>query len=548
MPTDSSEDFASSNPTVLMRLKSGLFSVVQFCVAASDSPDPKPNGRTNGRAHQSRILLVVGAASGLATAVVLRVSYLTLKPLHHDEGVNGFFLLGLFREGIYRYNAANYHGPTLYYFALITSSINNLLFKAEGPSTWSIRIVPVLFGLGIVGLAFAFRHRLGLVGTFFAAGLLAFSPGMVFLSRDFIHETLLGFFTLWLVVCGMRFYETGRSRTLLLGSIAAALMFATKETAPISLGAITVAAILATVLVPAPMRVAASKFGGGRRIALLVFVSILLFLACTFLFFSSFMSDTTEGIQAAVKTYSYWFRTGMTQQKAPWNTYLMWLLREESVILTSATIGFALALFQRRDRFAIFGGFWGFILLCGYSALPYKTPWILLNIIVPMALVGGWAAQQLWNYSLKVNGGLWPRLAACLLVLTMIFVLFQSVQLNFYRYDDSQCVYPYVQTRRGFLGLIAQVDRLAANNGRGKQISLAILTPDYWPLPWYLRDYRNAGYLGRVEPTNSTIVIASLRQQSEVVHALGERYRFVGVYPSRPGVAFLLYVANDQAR
>ena len=44
--------------------------------------------------------------------------HLALKPLHHDEGVNGFFLTNLFRDGVYKYDPANYHGPTLYYIAL----------------------------------------------------------------------------------------------------------------------------------------------------------------------------------------------------------------------------------------------------------------------------------------------------------------------------------------------------------------------------------------------------------------------------------------------
>ena len=166
----------------------------------------------------------------LATGTLLRLYQLDLKPLHHDEGVNGFFLLGLFREGIYRYNAANYHGPTLYYFALITSSVNNLLTGAEGPSTIAIRVVPVLFGIGVLVLLIDLRHCLGDAGTLTATVLAALSPGMVYISRDFIHEMLLVFFTLWLVVCGLQFWDTKRPRHLMLASIAAALMFCTKET------------------------------------------------------------------------------------------------------------------------------------------------------------------------------------------------------------------------------------------------------------------------------------------------------------------------------
>ena len=40
-------------------------------------------------------------------------------PLHHDEGVNGNFLVTLVREGKYVYDPQNYHGPTLYYFSAI---------------------------------------------------------------------------------------------------------------------------------------------------------------------------------------------------------------------------------------------------------------------------------------------------------------------------------------------------------------------------------------------------------------------------------------------
>src|SRR5512141_1645647 len=55
----------------------------------------------------------IGVASvAIAVGTLLRLYQLNLKPLHHDEGVNGFFLLGLFREGVYRYTAANNHGTT----------------------------------------------------------------------------------------------------------------------------------------------------------------------------------------------------------------------------------------------------------------------------------------------------------------------------------------------------------------------------------------------------------------------------------------------------
>ena len=63
-----------------------------------------------------------------------------------------------------------------------------------------------------------------------AAGLIAISPGAIYLSRYFIHESLFVFFTLGIVVAALKFYDTGAARYLILASISAALMVATKET------------------------------------------------------------------------------------------------------------------------------------------------------------------------------------------------------------------------------------------------------------------------------------------------------------------------------
>jgi predicted membrane-bound mannosyltransferase len=89
------------------------------------------------------------AVSMLSIGAMLRIFRLGLKPLHADEGVNGLFLLDLFREGIYRYNPANYLGPRLYYSVLISSSLNHLLSGSEDPTTLAIRMVPVAFGIAL---------------------------------------------------------------------------------------------------------------------------------------------------------------------------------------------------------------------------------------------------------------------------------------------------------------------------------------------------------------------------------------------------------------
>jgi uncharacterized protein (TIGR03663 family) len=130
----------------------------------------------------------IAGISIFVVAALLRLYDLNLVPLHHDEGVNGNFLVRLVREGIYHYDPANYHGPTLYYFAAVFPWLLRLLFgptaqNGYGLTTIAIRLVPALFGLATVGLIFTLRRNLGTIATLGAALLLAISPGAVYLSR-----------------------------------------------------------------------------------------------------------------------------------------------------------------------------------------------------------------------------------------------------------------------------------------------------------------------------------------------------------------------------
>ena len=91
----------------------------------------------------------------------MRLVLLTQKPLHHDEGVNGLFLVNLFRTGYYHYDPSNYHGPSLYYLAVIPTAINNVFHWGHGLSTFAIRFVTAAFGVGVAWLMLCLRRFLG---------------------------------------------------------------------------------------------------------------------------------------------------------------------------------------------------------------------------------------------------------------------------------------------------------------------------------------------------------------------------------------------------
>src|SRR5215207_7702458 len=116
-------------------------------------PENIPNAQLGGTPRvNSDLLWYVSCFLITATAVFFRFVSLTLKPLHHDEGVNGWFLTNLFRDGKYAYDPANYHGPTLYYISLAFA-------KVFGLETFSIRASVAVWGVLLIILTFFLRRK-----------------------------------------------------------------------------------------------------------------------------------------------------------------------------------------------------------------------------------------------------------------------------------------------------------------------------------------------------------------------------------------------------
>lgn len=509
----------------------------------------------------------------LAVATILRVYHLQLVPLHHDEGVNGNFLVRLVREGFYHYDPANYHGPTLYYFSAMIPWILRFLFGPSAQNTYglntvTIRLVPALFGVATIYLLLLLRRSLGTIATLSAAALLAISPGAVYLSRYFIHETLFIFFTLGVVVAGLNYFKDGNPLYLLLAAISAALLFATKETAIISAGVLVIA--LATTHIYRWLRRSSihlrskqsarsarqelrtvlaaftERAGGPRALALWGLSALVVFIAVSILFYSSLFTNFPKGVYDAFKTFQFWRKTGSEAHVHPYYTYFKWLLNEESPLLFFGSLGAAYLVGRPRNSFALFSALWAFGLLVAYSLIRYKTPWLTLNFLLPLALVGGYSLQRIHQV---FRGDL--RLLGAIALLTVAVSGYQTVDLNFFNYDndDEYYVYVYAHTRRETLKLVEEIGRQAKRAPEGNSIGITIVSPDYWPLPWYLRDYPHVGYHGHMVDSKEQLIVASEGQGAEMQAQFGKRYEQIksgfnsaGSYPLRPGVSLLLYV------
>jgi uncharacterized protein (TIGR03663 family) len=513
----------------------------------------------------------IGAIVIFLIAAVLRFYNLNLVPLHHDEGVNGNFLVRLVREGFYQYDPANYHGPTLYYFSAVIPWITKLLFGSAvrdkyGLTTFNIRLITVLFGLGTIVLVFLLRRRLGMVATLAAALLLAVSPGAVYLSRYFIHESLFVFFTLGIVVACVWAYDTRKPGYLIWAGACAALLFATKETAMISAGVLIIALVLTEVYMrftrPPAIQYAGKRnkpaggmmsriideMGGTGSVTRAIVTTLFVFFALYLLFYSSFFTNN-KGISDSLQTFAVWSKTGTTAHVHPASMYLTWLLRLESPLLLLAATGAVIVVLKPKNSFALFSALWSFGLIAAYSLIPYKTPWLMLNFVVPLALISGYAIQAIYDMD---HGQL--RLASAVLLVAVGVATYQSIDLNFVNYDNDnpKYVYVYAHTRRGMLDLVNQVEQIAKETS-GDLTGITIVSPDYWPLPWYFRNFSRVGYFGRMAASNEPMIIANENQKEEVDANFGQFYRQVpskeadGSFELRPGVKLILYVRRPEA-
>ena len=77
------------------------------------------------------------------------------------------------------------------------------------------------------------------------------------------------------------------------------------------------------------------------------------------------------------------------------------------------------------------------------------------------------------------------------------------------------------------------------------ETGVVFVTPDYWPLPWYMRDYPKAGFFGSIVDTEEAMIVANINQEAELAPTIADSYDRVGVFNLRPGVDLVLYVRND---
>jgi predicted membrane-bound mannosyltransferase len=191
----------------------------------------------------------------------------------------------------------------------------------------------------------------------------------------------------------------------------------------------------------------------------------------------------------------------------------------------------------------------GAIAFLGYEINLRHNWYLLIPLVLALAYI--LATFHFWTRSSKNQGRVHFYLTAAAVIAVCGAQMFA---LNFVHYDDDRYTYVYAHTRRDLLALVDEVNRIAARSA-GADTGVTIVSPDYWPLPWYFRDLKRVGYFAHMSPSTEPVIIGSLAKEADLRSTFGDRYQQIrnpatsnGSYALRPGVDLLLYVRRDLAR
>lgn len=420
----------------------------------------------------------------LCLALLLRVLLLGIKPPHFDEGINGWFVDQMVRNGFYHYDPTNYHGPLHFYLLFVVQTLFGRHIEA-------LRMVTVFFGLACVYLTLKFDRFLGARTCFWAALAMAVSPAATFYARYAIHETELAFFlmlSIWGILGLWQFGQRMHLRALALGVTG---MVLTKETYVLHMASLLLALptlLLMERLSPStPLPFARQKWSRGDLSLIIALCAALIFF-----FYSGGFLDVVS-LKGLYQTYAAWFQTG-TAGNGHEKPFLYWtrlLARYE----WTALLGLAFAPYVLRpntNRLLRYVAIYGFGAFIAYSLVPYKTPWCIISIIWPFWFLFGASTDRATCLG---------RFGALLLGLLLLGgTLFGAVRLNFFRHTDNCEPYVYVQTLEDIHKITGPLLKFAKADPAAYHLKGRFYMSSFYPLPWMLGDFTNIGYYALDNP------------------------------------------------
>lgn len=432
----------------------------------------------------------------IATAIFLRCYSITDRPMHSDEGVNFHFVQEMSKNGFYKYSHENYHGPSYFY----------LLFGSHsffGSDEFFHRFPAILSGILLCLSPLLFLKLTNLKFILPSVILLSLSSSLTFYSRYSIHEMFLVLCTVMLMFTLIIWKERNKANYLLFAGFLTGLLISTKETFIISGFSICLAGLLTY----SPKEILNASIRDFKYLIGSILVCIVFVIS----FYSGFFLYI-EGVNELLKGIPQWIGRGHSDvgHHKPFLYYFNIIKTTEPIILLIIPILFfyifktLFLLFKNKtfNYFAFFQNFYDRVIITSalvcifsfiiYSSIPYKTPWLVINITAPALICIGFFIAHYASQKLLYS--------IILILITLISLRFNldynfekpsipkifHQSLNIKGTFSNENPFSYVQTTDGMIELVNDIKNYLDKNPEGLVL---IAARTYWPLPYYLRNY-----------------------------------------------------------
>ena len=460
--------------------------------------------------------------------------------MHTDEAVNGYITGQLVAGEDYKYDPQDRHGPALYLATIPIARLAGAESLAD-LNEKTVRLVPTIFSFLLVLLLAAAAPQVGFVSAIIAALFFILAPLPVYYGRYFIHEMLFlaGSLALWLA--GWRTLELKSLRAAAAVGSCAGFVLACKETAVLLFAALALPALWWAFVRRSELTRRKAHWTLLVRPALIAFAA---FVFVTVLFYT-WGGKHWEGPLDLLRSYPrFASRAGGEGHEKPFGYYFTLLGSGAGAALFGLAFVGCIHAFRNRpgseparrlllQMLVVYAlSIWGI-----HSLIPYKNPWLALNLWLPLALLAGVGFQTLWQASARLP-------ARALLIAGLLLVNFglarETWRWCFLKPADERNPYAYAHTVEDLLGLPERIEKVAARLPAKRDLKIAVCAADPWPLPWYLRQFPNTGYFQPGQnPGGADIYITSLECAELLQGTLdGWRPEFFGV---RPEVLVLLW-------
>ena len=432
----------------------------------------------------------------IALAAFLRFFLLGIKPPHFDEGINGWFVDQVMKNGFYRYDPTNYHGPLHFYVLLLFESL-------FGRNVWALRLPIVLVSIACVWLALKFEPLVGSKVSRIAALAMAVSPGFVFYGRYAIHEVWLQLFSMMFILGLLGLWRRGTLTYLWYAGAGLTGMILTKETYAIHVACALLAIPTLAVsyaLNRFPDTKPAKQTWSWIDLAMVVIVggfAVIFFYSGTFFNWSG-----VKGLYLAFKAWTETGAAGHGHEKA-WDYWLKimgptWEVGRADFLgyELPMLVGLILCLFCQKfkDLSLRYLAIYGVGSFVAYSYVKYKTPWCVISFGWPFLFVFGGAILLVRPKHL--------RLAQRIIGVLLAISLGSSIWLNYFRCSSPDEPYAYVQTYNDMFKLTKPLLTLAKRDPSNYHLIGHLIRSSVYPLPWVLGDFDRVGYYEGSMPPN----------------------------------------------